>query len=317
MAGLQERYFGGPYASAFQDATNASTKMAREDFQVDQGKAIGGLAKIGGLRSGRAKTALNDMSRTFGRQVGNIAASNAGQLAQLEANRAEGEANRGVDRERISSSDRQASARLELDRTSGDRDFVYKQGRDTVGDTRYGEETSYSRSRDARADRREDDQTTYTRGRDAVGDARYTEETGYARKRDAVGDTRYAEETGYRKERDARGDMVTDRAFGYGKERDARGDFVTDRSFGEDQRKDARDFGRDTFESDRNFNEDKRRREQERVDAQSAAKKARKSSIWGTVGKIGGMALGSVLGPAGSAIGAKLGSAVASRIGGR
>ena len=310
MAGLQDRYFGGPYAGAFQDATNASTAMAREDFQIDQGKAIGGLAKIGGLRSGRATTALNDMSRTFGRQIGNIAASNAGQLAQLESQRAEGEAGRGLERERMASGDRQFNARLQYDRDTGNRDFMYREGRDRVGDTRYGDETSYNRARDTRRDVREDDETAYRRGRDRVGDSRYDDETGYARGRDKINDTRYADETTYKR-------GVDDREFGYRGERDRRSDFVNDRGFAEERRVGDRDFGRDTLESDRNFNEDRRRREQERDDALRAGKAARKSSIWGTIGRVGGMALGSVLGPAGAAIGGKLGAAVASRVSGQ
>lgn len=294
-ANLKERYFGGPYASAFQDATNASTAMAREDFQQDQGKAIGGLAKIGGLRTGRAKTTLNDMSRTFGRQVGNIAASNAGELAKLEAGRAEGEANRGVDYARIASSDSQANARLGFDRERGargdlesDREFGYKAGRDqteddyrrrrdTVGDSRYEDEKGYSRGRDTINDERYVDERQYDRGRDTRQDMESDREFGYRGERDRVGDQRYGDERDYSRGRDKVGDdrYVDERNYSRGRDQ-----------VGDARYTDETKWNRDNYTDERQYNRGRdqvgdRRWEIERGDALSLAEQQRKQQNTG------------------------------------
>jgi hypothetical protein len=326
---IGQRYFGGPYAGAFQDATNASTAMAREDFQRDQGRVLGGLAKTGALRSGRARTALNDLSQTFGRQVGNIAASNAGQLAQLEAQRAEGDANRGVDRERIASSDRQADGQLSLsrdrlgfDRQTSDRDFAYRGARDDVADSRYRDETAYGRGRDQRADTIADDERNYGRGRDRLMDERDTRdftrrvstedrEFGYRGERDRVGDARDTRdydrrvtegdrEFSYRGERDRVGDQRDARDFEYGRGRDSVADA-----------RDSRDYNRRVTEGDREFGRDDQRYQQERADQMAAAQRARRTSTWGTIGRIAGAGIGfAVGGPAGAMAGANLAGAV-------
>lgn len=302
-ANLKERYFGGPYASAFQDATNASTAMAREDFQQDQGKAIGGLAKIGGLRTGRAKTTLNDMSRTFGRQVGNIAASNAGELAKLEAGRAEGEANRGVDYARIASSDSQANARLGFDRERGargdlesDREFGYKAGRDqteddyrrrrdTVGDSRYEDEKGYSRGRDTINDERYVDERQYDRGRDTRQDMESDREFGYRGERDRVGDQRYGDERDYSRGRDKVGDdrYVDERNYSRGRDQ-----------VGDARYTDETKWNRDTYMDERGYNrgrdrEGDRKWEVERGDALAAQAQQNKKSFWDKAKGVVGM----------------------------
>lgn len=317
---LKDRYFGGAYAGAFQDATNAQTAMAQQDFKKTQGATIGGLAKIGGLRSGRAKTALNDITTNFGRQIGQIGAANAGQLAQLEASRAEGDANRGVQYAGIASNEKISGDRLAFDRTTSDRNFGYQQGRDAVSDQRYSQEQSYSHARDAVADARYTDQTQYARGRDAVGDARYADETQYARgvnqrdfdytkSRDTVSDQRDQRNFDYTK-------GVDDRNFGYQQSRDSVADANNARDFNYRSSTDTRNFNESVRESDRAYNTDEARYQQQRADTTAAAKAKKKSGIWSAVGGVLGGVAGTLLGPAGTAIGSKIGGWVGDKIGG-
>ena len=314
---LGNRYFGGPYAGAFANATQALTRQAGVDHDRRQEKAVGGLNSIGALRSGRARTTLRDLNTDFARTVGDIGAGQAGQLASLEAQRAEGDANRGVERERIGSSERIAGDRLGLDRDrfgfereTNTRDFDYRGTRDARGDAvedrRFGE------------DRRQFDTTTGERRRE------FDTTQGRLRERDTredfVNDRRFGEDQrvnnrdyDYDVRRDARGDMVEDRRFdrdtytqdrefGYRGTRDARGDFVDDRDFGYGQQRDQRG----DYESDRAFRTDEQRFQQQRTDTINAANRARRGSIWGGIARVvGGAALGFATGgPAGAAIGA-------------
>jgi hypothetical protein len=242
----------GDYAGAFQDATNASTAMAREDFQQDQGRVLGGLQAIGALRSGRANVQLDNLSRTFGRQVGNVAASNAGNLASLDAQIAQQDADRGervrqFDTQQGFQEDRATRGDFESDRSFGD-------SRD-----RFDRSFGYQESRDRRADTVDDRN---------FGDSR----------------ARYEEQFGYQQGRDARRDTVDDRMFGedrrrsdqafeYQRGRDTRTDEVTDRNFGEDRRR--FDIGGQQFDLTRD-------------DARTAARQQGQASLWGAA--LGGVA---------------------------
>jgi hypothetical protein len=290
---------GGDYAGAFTDATNAQAAMAREDFQQDQGRALGGLQAIGALRSGRANVVLNDLSRTFGRQVGNIAAGQAGQLASLDANMMAADADRaentrqfdtGLDfsRERAGRSDFESDRSFGDSRARFDQEFGYRAGRDQVGDARDDRNFGYQQGRDTRADMVDDrnfgdsrsrfDQTfAYGQTRDARADMVDDRNFGDSRQR-------FDQTFGYQQQRDARGDMVTDRqfgedtrrydqGFGYQRERDARTDSNTDRAFGEGQRQ---------------FNVGARQFDLTRDDARSAARAQGNASLWGAA--LGGVA---------------------------
>jgi hypothetical protein len=290
---------GGDYAGAFTDATNAQAALAREDFEQDQGRALGGLQAIGALRSGRANVVLNDLSRTFGRQVGNIAAGQAGQLASLDANMMAADADRaertrqfdtGLDfsRERATRSDMESDRTFGDSRARFDQEFGYRAGRDQISDARDERNFGYGQGRDARADFEADR---------AFGDSRqrFDQSFQYGQSRDARADmvedrnfgdsrARFDQTFGYQQTRDARTDANTDRAFGedarrfnqsfgYQQTRDARGDLVDDRNFGEGRRQ---------------FNEGTRQFDLTRDDARTAARQQGQSSLWGAA--LGGIA---------------------------
>ncbi len=290
---------GGDYAGAFTDATNAQAALAREDFEQDQGRALGGLQAIGALRSGRTNVVLNDLSRTFGRQVGNIAAGQAGQLAALDANMQSADADRaentrqfdtnlGFSRERATRGDFESDRSFGDSRARFDQEFGYRQGRDAVGDARDTRDFGYQQGRDANADARDDRNFGATQSRDArdfaYGQARDS-------RADAVDDrnfgdsrARYDQQFGYQQTRDTRADANTDRSFGedrrrydqgfgYQQTRDARADANSDRSFGEERRQ--FDVGSQQFDLTRE-------------DARSAARQQGQASMWGSA--LGGIA---------------------------
>ncbi len=290
---------GGDYAGAFQDATNAQASLAREDFEQDQGRVLGGLQAIGALRSGRANVQLDNLSRTFGRQVGNIAAGQAGQLASLDANMQSADADRaentrqfdtGLDfnRERASRSDMESDRSFGDSRARFDQEFGYRAGRDANADTRDDRNFAYGQGRDARADAVDDRNFGDSRSR---FDQSFQYQAGRDTRADQVDDrnfgdsrARFDQTFDYQRGRDTRADAVDDRnfgdsrsrfdqSFGYQRERDARGDMNTDRAFGEDVRR---------------FNVGSQQFDLTRDDARSAARSQGNASLWGAA--LGGVA---------------------------
>lgn len=75
-------------------------------------------------------------------------------------------------------------------------EMAYSRERDSVGDSRYADETQYGRGQDTK-------QWDYQTGRDSVNDGRYTDETQYGRGRDSLNDKRYADEMAYKRQQDA------------------------------------------------------------------------------------------------------------------
>lgn len=320
-------YQGGPYASAFQDATNAQSAMAREDFQQDVGGAVGGLNAIGALRSGRASVTLDNASRTFGRQIGNIAAANAGELARLNQSTAEGEANRSVQREGMAMQDRQFGARLSFDQQrAGRSDFESDRTFGANEDQRTRDNT-YRSDRASRSDM-ESDRSFGENQRQYNEDSAYR--TGRATRADMESDRTFganedqrSRDNTYRTDRANRSDMESDRSFGFNQDRAKRSDFESDRGYTYQQGRDAigdqrdqRNFDQSVKESDRNFGEGQRQFNVQTDAQRTAARQAGQAAAWGTalgnVDKIGG-AVSKVGGAVkGVMSGAKTGAAIGS-----
>ena len=323
-AGSVNAYQGGPYASAFQDATNAQSAMAREDFQQDVGGLVGGLNAIGALRSGRASTTIDNASRTFGRQIGNIAAGQAGQLAQLNFQAAEGEANRGLEREGMQMQDRQFGQRLSFDQQRAGRS-------DFESDRSFGaQEDQRSKDNTFRSDRatRSDMESDRAFGENK---RQFDEDIGFRRDRatrsDMESDRTYTRGVlesdrnfGFQQDRATRSDMESDRSFGFQKERAGRSDFEADRTFGYQQgrdqvadQRDQRNYDRSVVESDRTFGEGKRQFDVSTDMQRTQARQAGQAQVWSSAVNLGAQALAS---KGGKALLGKVGGAVAGKLGG-
>jgi hypothetical protein len=324
MDGPANAYQGGQYASAFQDATNAQSAMAREDFQQDLGGQIGGLNAIGALRSGRASTTIDNASRTFGRQIGNIAAANAGELARLNQSTAEGEANRGVQRDGMAMQDRQFGQRLQFDTDGRAMDNSFRQDRAGRSDMESDRSFGFQRERANRDDFNTDrsfNASEDQRGRDN------TYRDGRASRSDMESDRGFnrgvleSDRTfGFNQDRANRSDMESDRSFGFNKERAGRADFESDRGFtynqGRDQvgdQRDQRNYDRGVMESDRSFGENQRQFNVGTDMARTQARQAGQAQVWSSAVNLGAQALTSKAGKA--ALG-KVAGGVAGKLGG-
>ena len=154
------------------------------------------LQKVKDLANIDMKTADNEAAR--GNQIAGVNATTASEsaLAKInEMNRVQGEIyNRGQTAD-------QAKIAAAL--------VAYNQGRDTLGDTRYTNETAYNQGRDTKNDtiaaalvtannnqsnidnKNYSDQVIYNQGRDALNDTINANAVTYNQGRDAIGDTRY------------------------------------------------------------------------------------------------------------------------------
>jgi hypothetical protein len=114
--------------------------------------------------------------------------------------------------------------RFASDRDFRNRDFTYREGRDSVDDRFRADDVNYRRTRDAVGDERYADERDYGRGRDRVSDDRYSSDDAYRREqdriareyresRDRVGDSRYTDDRDYGRGRDRTQDERWQREF--------------------------------------------------------------------------------------------------------
>lgn len=321
--------FSGGYDSrgaleASKAAIKAATDEAREEFGKDVGTRFGDLNAIGALRSGGATQAVKEAGKTAADRIGRASAATGLEYAKLQQQGARDAGEFGLRGAELAEGRR----RFEAGETRADREFD-ESGR------RYGVETGFREKEfgegtrrfevgEARAGRDE----VYRTGRAARADVESDRGFAFDERRfgaqQGLDERRFASDAGYRAERANRADVESDRDFQenerrYGREeayriaRDAQRDSEYEREFGYRGQRDTRT----DYEADRAYTEDVRRYGQERADALKAQRDARKRSIWGAIGTIGGGLIGSLAGPIGAGIGAKLGGAIGGRASGK
>lgn len=305
----------GAINARLQTGVDAYTANAREGMQRDVGQLLGNLNAIGGIRTGGVKTGVQDIARTTSTAIGREAAQTAvqgEQIAQGAANEAQrrkeaegelafsrekevtraGEAQTGfgIQREGMTLEDRRAANELTFQRE--------KLGQESaLTREKIGLEANAQKIQNAQFEKRLQFDTSTEAGRIAQQEAdrrQHGEEFGRRLQFDTSTEAgRIAQAEADRKQRESQ--------FGV--------------SSGIEQQRVNQQGAQ--YQSDLEFRrqgaaEDRRRYEQERQDAQKAAKAKRKAGILGTIGRVVGTVAGGVGGfllggPAGAIAGAGIG----------
>lgn len=223
----------------------------------------------GGAHSGLAADLVNKVGIAASNQRADLDAQRASQAATIAQQLVQQSQDRADQLRRDAFDEYIGSGQLGLSRDQ----FDYSKNRDTIGDSRYTDETTYNRGRDTVADSRYTDETSYNRGRDTVADTRYNTETAYNHGRDAIGDKRYSAETAYSHGRDAIGDKRYASETTYNHGRDARADQVDDRN-----------YSRGVYESNRGYSQSASNTAADNARANGNAEYGRLMDVWQATG---------------------------------
>lgn len=121
----------------------------------------------------------------------NIAGDERALIQRLNAERAGMELDYGYRTNRDSRSDFESDRGFDRGTFESDRGFNYQTGRDSIGDSRYADETQYNRGRDLIGDTRYDNEFEYSKGQDALSQKNLQDEKTYRSTRDSAEDKKW------------------------------------------------------------------------------------------------------------------------------